>query len=86
MAVKKIGRTAASADPAVPPRAIYEACEPQVVPIEYSGRWVAWSSDCLRIVAVGDSIDEVSNRATEQGETEPILERISGVPRGDLPL
>jgi hypothetical protein len=49
--------------------------EPEIVPVAYVGRWVAWSSDGMRILAVADTIEEVERLAAEVGEPDPILER-----------
>jgi hypothetical protein len=49
----------------------------EVVPLAYVGRWIAWSADGIRILAVADTIDEVKRLALEAGESEPILERPS---------
>jgi hypothetical protein len=48
--------------------------EPEIVPLSAVGRWVAWSSDGLRILAIADTIEEAERKAAEEGETEPILE------------
>ena len=39
----------------------------QVVPREYAGKWVAWSSDGRRIVAVGESFDDCERAAVAAG-------------------
>ena len=49
----------------------------EVVPLAYVGRWIAWSADGIRILAVADTITEVKRLALEAGESEPILERPS---------
>jgi hypothetical protein len=51
------------------------ATQPEVVPLAYVGRWIAWSADGMRILAVADTIDDVKSLALEAGESEPILER-----------
>lgn len=48
----------------------------QTVPIEYSGKWVAWSHDNLRIVASGNTYDEVRAAATALGEPKAYLEKV----------
>ena len=40
---------------------------PQTVPREYAGRWIVWSSDGLRIIAVGDSFEECEQAAIRAG-------------------
>ena len=49
--------------------------EREMIPLAYVGRWVAWSADGMRIVAVDDELDEAYRLAEEAGEPEPILER-----------
>jgi hypothetical protein len=48
--------------------------EPEVLPLSLAGKWVAWSSDGIRIVASGSTIDEANQLAAEAGEAQPILE------------
>jgi hypothetical protein len=49
----------------------------EVVPLAHVGRWIAWSADGIRILAVADTIGKVKRLALEAGESEPILERPS---------
>jgi hypothetical protein len=49
--------------------------EPEVVPLAFVGKWVAWSSDGMRILATAETIEEAERLAAEVGESEPILER-----------
>jgi hypothetical protein len=51
------------------------AASNEVVPLAYVGRWIAWSADGIRILAVAETIDDVKRLALEAGESEPILER-----------
>ena len=44
------------------------ADEPDGLPLALLGRWVAWSSDGMRILASAETSDEA-------GEPEPILHR-----------
>ncbi len=48
--------------------------EPESIPLALLGRWVAWSSDGLRIVASARTLAEAERLAHEAGEPEPILE------------
>ncbi len=57
-------------DPIKPP-----TDEPEVVPLACVGRWVAWSSDGMRILAVADTIEEAERLAAGVGEPDPILQR-----------
>ena len=43
-----------------------------------AGKWVAWSSDGMRIVAADEDIVKAERLAIEAGEPEPILERHPG--------
>ncbi len=54
------------------------AGEPEVLPLSLAGKWVAWSSDGMRIVAASESSAEAERLAIAAGEPEPILERHPG--------
>lgn len=49
--------------------------EPQTIPLELGGKWIAWSSDCLRIIAHGDSLDECKDAAKKAGEQDPCFQK-----------
>ncbi len=49
--------------------------EPQTIPLELGGKWIAWSSDCLRIVAHGDTLGEVKDEAKRAGEEDPCFQK-----------
>lgn len=51
------------------------ADEPDDLPLALLGRWVAWSSDGMRILASAETSDEAESLAIEAGEPEPILHR-----------
>jgi len=53
----------------------------QPVPIEFSGRWIAWASDHSRIVADSDSIEKLWQIVKERRILNPIFEK---VPRSDV--
>jgi hypothetical protein len=40
---------------------------PDTVPLAYAGKWIAWSADGLRILAVGDSFEDCEQKALEAG-------------------
>jgi hypothetical protein len=40
---------------------------PQTIPLEYAGKWIAWSTDGLRIVAVASSFKAVETAAVRAG-------------------
>jgi hypothetical protein len=40
---------------------------PQIVPQEYGGKWIAWTKDARRIVAVGDTPEEAQAAAERAG-------------------
>ncbi len=50
------------------------------VPLEYAGKWIAWSDDWTEIVASGIDVAEVSKAARALGVKQPFLEK---VPRPD---
>jgi hypothetical protein len=52
--------------------------EPEILPLSLAGKWVAWSSDGMRIVAFSETSDEAERLAISAGELEPILERHPG--------
>lgn len=59
-----------------------------VVPREYGARWIAWTSECTKIVGSAQSLAEVREVAIAAGETDPVFEwvppahaRIVGVGR-----
>ncbi len=56
--------------------------EPETVPYAYTGKWIAWSSDGLRIVAAADSPRAARLAAVDAGEDDPICEWIP--PAGQL--
>jgi hypothetical protein len=49
--------------------------EPQTIPLELGGKWIAWSSDCLRIIAHGDTLGEVKDEAKKAGEQDPCFQK-----------
>jgi hypothetical protein len=49
------------------------------VPIEYLGKWVAWSSDHSLIVAHGDSLQAVWKAVRDQNVINPIFEKFPQV-------
>jgi hypothetical protein len=40
---------------------------PQTVPREYAGRWIAWSADGRRIIAVEDDLESCEQAAAHAG-------------------
>jgi hypothetical protein len=46
------------------------------VPVEYSGKWIAWNADHTRIVAHNDSLPELWRVIHERGIAEPIYEKV----------
>ena len=47
--------------------------------MEYAGRWVAWTRDRQRVLAVADSFADVMNQAIRSGESDPYVKKIPGV-------
>ena len=49
--------------------------EPDILALSLAGKWVAWSSDGMKILASAETSVEAERLAIEAGEPEPILER-----------
>jgi hypothetical protein len=47
--------------------------QPPAVPIDYSGKWIAWDFDETRIVATGSTYFETKHAAQATGEDRPVL-------------
>jgi hypothetical protein len=47
--------------------------------MEYAGRWVAWTRDRQRVLAVADSFADVMNQAIRSGESDPYVKKALGV-------
>ena len=47
--------------------------------MEYAGRWVAWTSDRQRVVAVADSFADVMKQASASGELDPYVKKAPGI-------
>jgi hypothetical protein len=54
--------------------------EPDTVGAEYGGKWIAWDDEGLRIVASGETLEQVRQQARTAGVKLPGLEF---VPRSD---
>jgi hypothetical protein len=52
-----------------------QAQEPETIPRELAGRWIAWSADGLRIIGSGVTFKEAVEAAAAAGDPEAILER-----------
>ncbi len=48
-------------------RIVTHSAEVDVVPREYAGKWVAWSTDGRRIIAVGSSFKSCEQAAARAG-------------------
>lgn len=55
-----------------------QADEPELIPRELAGRWIAWSADGLRIIGSGASLKDAVEVASAADEPEAIFERTSG--------
>ena len=51
---------------------------PESVPLAYAGKWLAWSADGLKIVAVAETLKQVIAAAERAGEPDPIVELVPG--------
>ncbi len=47
--------------------------ESPIVPVEYAGKWIAWSHEWTRIVASGWTIEEAAQCAAAAGEARPVF-------------
>jgi hypothetical protein len=50
--------------------------------MEHAGRWVAWTRDRRRVVAVADSFADVLDQAIRSGEPDPYVKKLPGVSPG----
>jgi hypothetical protein len=50
--------------------------------MEHAGRWIAWTRDGKRILAVADTFSDVMTQAEEAGESDPYVKRAPGVALG----
>jgi hypothetical protein len=48
--------------------------EPEAVGAQYGGKWIAWDDDAVKIVASGDTLEEVREQAMSAGVKLPGLE------------
>jgi len=55
--------------------------KPPVVPIRYSGLWVAWNEAQTEIVGSGRTLAEAKEAARARGEMRPLLAK---VPRANV--
>lgn len=53
----------------------------RAVPVEFAGKWVAWSADHSRIVAHAESLPRLWQVVQEEGIEDPIFEK---VPQADV--
>ena len=53
--------------------------KPPTVSKKHLGKWIAWDRQASKIIASGKTFDEVRAAAKEQGEVEPLMEKL---PRG----
>lgn len=49
------------------------ARRPQTITRDLAGKWIAWSEDGLKIVAVGDSFEDCERKAVEAGHPANLL-------------
>ena len=52
--------------------------EPDTLPLSLVGKWVAWSSDGMKIMASAETREESERLAIEAGEPDPIPQFHSG--------
>jgi len=46
---------------------------PFIVPLEHSGKWIAWDYDETKILSAGDSYAQTKQAAVACGELRPVL-------------
>ncbi|OGY31512.1 MAG: hypothetical protein A3C02_00780 [Candidatus Andersenbacteria bacterium RIFCSPHIGHO2_02_FULL_45_11] len=49
---------------------------PQTVPIEYAGKWIAWSDDHMRIVASADRLADLHREVERIGEKDVWYDKV----------
>jgi hypothetical protein len=54
----------------------HEFARDQPVPAEYAGKWVAWDSKHVRIIASATTLEEVCEATDVAGETDPLFEKV----------
>ena len=57
---------------------VKRAPEPESIPRELAGRWIAWSSDGLRIIGSGTTFQEAIEAANAAGDPDAIFEVAPG--------
>ncbi len=67
-----------TASPAGSKELIFENMEPECPTLEHAGKWLAWSSDGLRILGVARKLEDAEKQAKERGEETPILQVAPG--------
>lgn len=50
--------------------------EPQTIPLELGGQWIAWSADGLRIIAHGETLPECKQAAQASAEADPCFQKV----------
>jgi hypothetical protein len=50
---------------------------PIAVPVEYSGKWIAWSSDHSQIVAHSDTLPQLWELVRLRSIADPIFEKVA---------
>ncbi|MBV9123503.1 MAG: DUF2384 domain-containing protein [Planctomycetes bacterium] len=53
--------------------------------MDYAGRWVAWTRDRQRVLAVADSFTDVLKQAQAAGEPDPYIKKAPGVSPAAVP-
>ena len=55
--------------------------ESPIVPLEYAGKWIAWTHEHTRIIASGRTFQEANDAAKAAGEADPIFAK---APKADV--
>ncbi len=48
--------------------------EREIPPRHLAGKWIAWSRDGMRIIAIGPTFEEARAKGREAGVPEPLVE------------
>ncbi|MDA0835212.1 MAG: DUF5678 domain-containing protein [Planctomycetota bacterium] len=59
----------------------YDPDKTNALPVEYTGKWIAWNSDHTRVVAHADELQELWQMVQHRDIHDPIFEK---VPRTDV--
>ncbi len=79
--LSKVATVLRGASEAYSGEGVSQTNEPEAVPLALAGRWIAWSSDGLRIIGSAVTLKDAEVVASRAGEKEPIFQRVVGMGR-----